>query len=421
MAERRKDTKKKVLKEGEYERQNGTYEYKWRDRQGRRHSVYAKTWDELRDKELSVLRDILDGIDTEGKKTKLDDLFERWISLKRKLKKSTENKYRHDYHKYISPTLGNMPIAEIKTSDILAFYNQLSDTLHFTVGTIATIHRILHQVLNFAVEDDLIRKDPSKKALANFKNEHLSCKPDRKAMTLAEQDLFVEFLKTSRKYNRWEPIFIVMLWTGLRAGEVTGLQWSDIDFANNTIHVTHQLIYLGDEKLTNNHSVMTSPKTANSIRDIQMLPVVRGALLREKEIQKLTGLKCKVEIDSFSDFVFLTRNGRPKHGWGLNDALRNIVAECNREVMAQWTEEFALTQEDTHPVLLPDLSCHWLRHTFATRCVEANINPKCLQSLLGHSEFETTMDIYADAPEDLQESEIIKIQQFFGDHKERTS
>ena len=65
--ERRKDNKKRVLKEGEYQRANGTFEYKWRDRRGKRHSVYAKTLDELRDKELDVLRDVLDGVRSEGK------------------------------------------------------------------------------------------------------------------------------------------------------------------------------------------------------------------------------------------------------------------------------------------------------------------------------------------------------------------
>ena len=86
MAERRKDNKKRVLKEGEYQRANGTFEYKWRDRRGKRHSVYAKTLDELREKELDVLRDILDGVRAESKDIIINDLYQSWVRLKRGLK-----------------------------------------------------------------------------------------------------------------------------------------------------------------------------------------------------------------------------------------------------------------------------------------------------------------------------------------------
>lgn len=98
MAEIRKDAKKRVLKEGEYQRENGTYEYKWRDRNGVRHSIYAKTLEELREKELDVLRDVLDGMDFDGHNMTLDDLYARWVQVKRGIKEVTFNKYKHDYN-----------------------------------------------------------------------------------------------------------------------------------------------------------------------------------------------------------------------------------------------------------------------------------------------------------------------------------
>lgn len=77
MPERRKDSKKRVLKEGEYQRSNGTYEYKWNDVKGDRHSAYAKTLEELREKELDVLRDVLNSIEVEANSMTLHDLFSR--------------------------------------------------------------------------------------------------------------------------------------------------------------------------------------------------------------------------------------------------------------------------------------------------------------------------------------------------------
>ena len=74
MAERRKDNKGRVLKEGEHQRPNGTYEYKWRDKRSKRHSIYAKTLEELREKEIDVLRDALDGIREDKKNLTINDL-----------------------------------------------------------------------------------------------------------------------------------------------------------------------------------------------------------------------------------------------------------------------------------------------------------------------------------------------------------
>ena len=94
-AERRKDNKRRVLKEGEYQRSNGTYEYKWRDKKGNRHSVYAKTLTELRDKEIDVLRDVLDGIRPDKGDLTVNDLYDLWVQLKRGLKANTFENYKY--------------------------------------------------------------------------------------------------------------------------------------------------------------------------------------------------------------------------------------------------------------------------------------------------------------------------------------
>ncbi len=398
------------MKEGEYQRENGTYEFRWRDANGKRHSRYAKTLDELREKEAEILRDILEGINTDGDSLTLDDIYEKWVQLKRGLKEVTLNKYKHDYNKYIKPSLGGRKITNVKASDIRAFYNDLYEIRRFTVGTIGTIHRILNQILEFAVDDDLIRKNPAKKALKEFTAGTHKETTTRKAMTVAEQELFESFLENSQKYNRWHPLFIVMLWTGLRAGELTALRWDDIDFEKDTITVDHNLVYVGDEQLKNNRAIITTPKTQNGVRIVPMIPKVKAALLREKKIQELMGEKCTEVIDGYTDFVFITRGGGPKHVWGLNNALNNIVAACNREVMARWEEES--NGDGEMPVTLPDLSSHWLRHTFATRCCEARMEPKAIQSILGHADYETTMNIYVEASEKLKREEITFLANF---------
>ena len=80
--ERRKDSKRRVLKEGEYERPNGTYEFRWRDKTGKRRTVYGKTLEDLREKETDVLRDMLDGINPDSKNMTINDLYCRWKQVK---------------------------------------------------------------------------------------------------------------------------------------------------------------------------------------------------------------------------------------------------------------------------------------------------------------------------------------------------
>ena len=224
----RKDSKNRVLRQGEYARADGGYEYRWTDKNGQRHSRYRKNLADLRELEDQIYLDILEGISTEGYKLTLDDIFTKWIQVKRGLKEVTKNKYIHDYHKYIQPTLGGRSVDSVKISDIRAFYNDLYEVRKFTVGTIGTIHRVLHQVLEFAVDDDLIRKNPAKKALKEFTSATKDEPGTRKAMTIEEQDLFEDFIENSQRYNRWQPLFTVMLWTGLRAGEVSALRWDSL-------------------------------------------------------------------------------------------------------------------------------------------------------------------------------------------------
>lgn len=98
-------------------------------------------------------------------------------------------------------------------------------------------------------------------------------------------------------------------------------------------------VYLGDEQVKNNRTIVSTPKTSASVRKIHMIPKVRDAFLREKKMQELMGIKCTVEINGCTDFVFLTRNGGPKHVCGLNDALDNIVKTCNHEITTRFEED----------------------------------------------------------------------------------
>lgn len=161
---RRKDNKNRVLKDGKYQRSNGSYEYKWRDKKGKRHSIYAKSLDLLRQKEATLLKDAINGINY-NKKITVNDLFKKWKTLKKGLKDNTFQNYQYLYELFISESIGEITIKNLKKSDVRLFYNHLADKRHLKISTIDNIHTVLHQVLDIAVDDEYILNNPSDNAL----------------------------------------------------------------------------------------------------------------------------------------------------------------------------------------------------------------------------------------------------------------
>lgn len=396
---RRKDNKNRVLKDGEYQRSNGSYEYKWRDKKGKRHSIYAKSLDLLRQKEATLLKDAINGINY-NKKITVNDLFKKWKTLKKGLKDNTFQNYQYLYELFISESIGEITINNLKKSDIRLFYNHLADKRHLKISTIDNIHTVLHQVLDIAVDDEYILNNPSDNALKELKQARTSGKKGKKALTLKQQKLFEDFLSENSKYKGWYPIFITMLWTGMRVGEITGLRWEDIDFDNNLIHINHTLVYYDTRTEKGCKFAINTPKTKAGKRTIPMLQKVKKALKQEKERQNDLGINCNVKIDGYTNFVFLNRFGNVYQQCSLNKALKRIIRDCNYEIFD------GKIKSDT---ILPNFSNHSLRHTFTTRMVESGINLKVMQEILGHSDISTTMNIYAEATQDLKEKEIKKL------------
>lgn len=405
--ERRKDNKGRVLKEGEHQRKNGTYEYKWRDKKGARHSIYSKTLNELREKEIDVLRDALDGIREDKKNLTINDLYNLWVQLKKGLKDNTFSNYKYMYTQFVQPDFGNTKISELKRTDVRAFYNMLADERNLRATTIDAIHTVLHQVLELGVEDEYLRYNPSDNALKELKRAHNYDSEKRRALTIPEQELFEEFLAKDGPYHKWYPVFTIMLWTGLRVGEITGLRWCDVNFEENIISVNHTLVYY-KEKENGCIFAVNTPKTAAGVRNVPMLPKVKEAFLIEKQYQEEREIKCNVSVDGYTDFIFVNRFGGVQNQGTLNKALRRIIRDCNYEVMDSGKKDM---------VTLPRFSNHILRHTFTTRMCEAGMNIKAMQEILGHADAETTMDIYADATQELKTAELIDFEEYYNKQK----
>lgn len=402
---RRLDKSRITLRKGETQRQDGIYDYRWTSPDGKRHSVYASTLEELRAKEEQITVDAHDGIKTETRMVTVNEMFDLRCDLKRGIKDNTFQNYKYMYNLFIRPNFGKMRITMVKKTDVKRFYNTLADGKILKVSTIDTLHNILHQVFDMALNDNYIRLNPTDNMLKELKKAHNFSVEKRKALTIPEQELFMRFLKESTQYNHWYPIFAVMLGTGMRVGEHTGLRWCDIDFDEDLISVNHTLVFYnhGDNKGCT-FSINT-PKTEAGNRTIPILPSVKEALQMERKMQQEFDVKCSVSIDGYSDFIFVNRFGATQHQGTLNKAIKRIIRDCNDEVL--------LKSKEKDPVLLPPFSCHSLRHTFTTRAVESGMNVKVLQEVLGHKDISTTLNIYTDVTKDTKKKEVSTLGNYF--------
>ena len=403
---KRRDKNRIVLKTGEGLRKNGSYYFRWRTRQGERECVYAKTLEELREKEETIKKDKYDGIKAEGKYITVNDLYDLWKDLKRGLKDNTFQNYQYTYNTFVRPNFGKLRIKDLKKSDVKRFYNNLVDERNLQISSVDCIHTVLHQILQIAVDDEYIRHNPSDNVLTELKKSHVCQTEKRRGLTKQEQDLLLNYLMHTPKYYHWYPLIAVMIGTGLRVGEVTGLRWKDIDLKQGTINVNNTLVYYchrEDGAKNGCYFNVNTPKTAQSNRIVPMLGFVKEAFILEKKLQNEAGLKCNVNIDGYTDFIFINRFGDAQHQGTINKAIRRIIRDCN---------DAELNKNPDAEVLLPHFSCHSLRHTFTTRMCEAGINVKVIQSILGHKDITTTLDIYTDVTKDMMQSGVESLEKY---------
>ncbi len=407
MAAKRKDDKGRVLRKGERQRGDGTYEYRYQVN-GRRQSMYAVTLEQLRKLEDQITVDRHDGIRANASMVKLDDLYNVWCDMKRGLKDNTFQNYQYMYTQFVSPHLGDEKVVKIKKSDVRRFYNRLLEVEGLKMSTVNSLQTVLHQVLQLAVDDNYIRVNPADSALRELKLTHQFDGERRRALTVEEQKLLMSFLDESEQYSHWRPIITVMLGTGMRVGEVTGLRWKDIDLNKGTIDVNHTLVFY-NKKHKQTYAI-NSTKTPCSNRVIPMLDSVREAFLEEKRNQESKGLYCTSIIDGYQDFIFCNRFGEVLNLGVINKALRRIIRDCNEQVLDNY-------EGDDMPVLLPRFSCHTFRHTFTTRMCESGMNVKVVQDVLGHSDIRTTLDVYAHITKELQDMAMDDLSRYLKEKK----
>ncbi|HJC81260.1 MAG TPA: site-specific integrase, partial [Candidatus Mediterraneibacter excrementipullorum] len=285
------------------------------------------------------------------------------------------------WNSLVKNELGQMKVVQVRPSHVRLFYSRLSKE-KYAHSTIKFLHNMIFPSFEVAVDDDIIRKNPAKRALGDYGE------PEKKrtALSFDQQKNLLNFVKNSEAFQNYLPMLQVMIGTGLRCGELIGLTWKDVDLKTRTVSVNHQLIYKNYGDGCSFH--VTMPKTEAGIREIPMSRMVARAFEVQRRLNFQAGIPRDVEIEGLSDFVFMSRSGRPMMPASVNFILRDIVKAYNKE------ENERAKRERRKPEELPTITAHILRHTACTRMAETDLDMKVVQYVMGHANISVTMEVY---------------------------
>lgn len=378
-----KDLKGKELGVGITQRKDGLYQGRYKDRFGKYKTIYNKKLGDLR-KELAIAVADNQLYTSVRDEIKLDDWFKRWVDVykKKSVRPNTLREYTHIYNKNISPFFGNRNINSIVKSDIQQLIDKIADD-NYKYERQNKIKVILNDMFSRAIEDDLMIRNPTKGVKLRADKEFKAF-----ALTVEQQ---IEFLEAS-KGTFYDNLYNVAVNTGLRPGELFALTLDDIHFDEGYIDVNKTLVYqkyLDDECKTFH---IEPPKTKQSYRQVPINSECLKYLEKQFELKDIVKHKRPKEQNNY---LFVTSCNTPLNSQIYADSIKTIVKQIN--LTRSFDDEF------------PIFSGHTLRHTFATRCFEAGVQPKVVQSYLGHATLKMTMDLYTHVTEERAAVDIERI------------
>lgn len=335
-----------------YQRPNGSWCGQVR-LTGQRKTVYGKTRAEVQRKIRAIVADAEQGIMPAPERLTVATYLERWLADDvSRLDQYTIKNYGIYVRLHIVPKLGTIKLAQLQPAHVQGLYAAMQ-TSGLAPKTIRNAHGVLRAALGRAVTWGLVPRN-----VAALATPPRAQSPEFRTLTAEE----AKHLGRTTQGNRWAPMLLLALTTGLRQGELLGLKWGDIDFAAGVLQVRRQ--YERD-------GAFSAPK-ASSQRRLDLAPDEVRAL----EIQRAAqGQDRERYGDRYidQDLVFSTHKGRPLMH-------RNVFREFKR-----------LLQK----AALPNIRFHDLRHTNATLLLGQGAHPKVVQERLGHSQVGITLNTYS--------------------------
>ncbi len=399
---KRKDTKGRVLKNGEYQEVNGRYVFKYYV-DGKRYVI--RSWklvrsDKvpdgkrdglcLRDMEKNIQFKLNEYVKFEGANLTVFELVEKYDQQKLGIRKNTMVGHTTVRRYLEKDPFGKKKIETVRIIDAKQFMIQLKEEGK-SYSTLCSYRGVIRPAFRMAVDDELISRNPFDFPISDIM---MNNAVKRDALTNDEQKRFLKFVKEDSHFSKFYEGFYILIHTGMRISEFCGLTYKDVDFKRMTITISKQLQYHGAnnywiEKCKTNSGLRTIPIPKNDVELLRCFTTLCSQARMRKN---------QPEVDGVKGFLYLSEAGKP------------LVA-------FQWAKKFEyaiLHHNRIYKKELPKITPHICRHTYCSNMIKAGVNPKVVQYLMGHSSSEITLNIYThihleDVIEELEGVDVSKI------------
>lgn len=381
MSEKRRDNKNRILHNGEIQKADGRYRFKYQDINGRTSYVYSWRLDKndptpkgkprdlsLREKEKQIEQDLFNQVVPNGGNLTVTQLVEKYVSLKTGVRQTTVTGYKTVINVLKKEPFGRIRIDKVKTSDAKAWLIKLQKKDGRGYSSIHSIRGVLRPAFEMALNDDLIRKNPFAFELSSVVvNDSVT----REAITRKQERDLLKFIKEDAHFCRYYDAIYILFNTGLRISEFCGLTIKDIDFKKMRINVERQL-----QRSSNMEYIIEKPKTESGTRFVPMTKEVADCF--KNIISNRENPKVEPMVDGIVGFLCLDKNDMPMVALHWEKYMQHIREKYN----------------SIYKVQMPCVTPHVCRHTFCSKMAKSGMNPKTLQYIMGHADISVTLNTY---------------------------
>ncbi len=371
-----------------YQRKDGRWVASITLENRKRKQFYGKTRKEVQEKLRVALNEQRQGtLERQGTlatgpQQTLKQYLEYWLEDVHKpaIRLSSYMQYRGILDKHIFPLLGHIQVQKLTPQQVQSFYAR-KEKEGLALGTIRTIHAVLHNALSHAVSINLVSRNVS-----DVVNPPRLVKHERHPLTIEQAQKLLQHVQG----HSLEGLITVALATGMRRGELLGLRWQDIHFDTKSLQIQRTI-----SRQRKKGIVESEPKTSRGRRNIILPPFAIEALKEHRTRQLEVRLKVGSAWEE-SNFVFCNGHGGFLEPSQLHMMFRNLLKEAD----------------------LPQIRFHDLRHSAATMMLTMGVHPKVVQELLGHSSISLTLDTYSHVLPSMQQEAMDKLDALFGGSKQ---
>ncbi len=341
--------------------------------------IYGKTYTETKQKLLDAATNTMQNTSASPKdKLRFCEILSMWMQHNKvRQKGSTIVKYQFIIDNHILPELGAIYVSQITATLINSFlqkkleFGRMDKMGGLSPSYVSTITIILRSAIQFAIDEGLCL--PLKSEI------YKPCpqKPELSILNIEDQKALESYASTNLSS---EKIGVMLsLHTGMRIGEVCALSWNDVDLKSKVLHVRHTISRIQDvsESMKKTRLILDTPKTKSSVRDIPIDNILWGILTEAKR-----NAKSRYVLSNTDQFV------SPRT---LEYRYHRLLNICG----------------------IPPVNYHALRHTFATRCIEAGVDVKSLSEMLGHANVSITLETYVHSSMQLKRTQLKKLETLF--------